>query len=299
MQFVRYARAAAIALLGGLAIGSSALAERDRNYTPEEYCQALLGLGYLIPASCADVEEPLVRQSTLEFEQDYNLPPDGNPDPRTQDMLAKVVRTLRDNLKIVVGSSLSMSQYYDAELEVEVVRFQESFNLPATGIASQIVRERLNREATELMASRPLFEPPSNGRPPASRMSFYRTDEQARQALMGLGYDVPSSGSLTEGRNRSIDEPTRRALADFQFKRGLAASGSFDEETEFVLGETIREIKRDLNQVVVLDNTPLPLTAIYGLRAREVVEEFQIRYGLPVTGVLVEDDRLLLEELAQ
>lgn len=115
-------------------------------YTQGQLRSLLLGFGYDV-----NPQQPLTDVSTVRAIQDiqslYNLPPTGQPDQRTQEILATLVKNLRNSLRIVLRSDLPITQFYDAQAQAAVREFQTRYGLPANGAATLALRSRIDAEA--------------------------------------------------------------------------------------------------------------------------------------------------------
>ncbi|MBW4539989.1 MAG: peptidoglycan-binding protein [Myxacorys chilensis ATA2-1-KO14] len=115
-------------------------------YTEGQLRSLLLGFGYDV-----NPQQPLTDVSVVRAIQDiqslYNLPPTGRPDQRTQEIMATLVRNLRNSLRIVLRSNLPITQFYDAPTQAAVREFQSRYGLPVNGAATLVLRSRIDAEA--------------------------------------------------------------------------------------------------------------------------------------------------------
>ncbi len=144
--------AISLGLAASLVSYEVAFAVRSRDYTPREFRAMLRGFGYNVtPGNTLRDQETIA--AIRQFQQGYRLEVDGIAGPITQNLSADLVRILKNNLNLVVKPSpgLSSSQFYDAQTEAAVRRFQQQFNLQATGIATLADRQRLDLEARRIL----------------------------------------------------------------------------------------------------------------------------------------------------
>jgi peptidoglycan hydrolase-like protein with peptidoglycan-binding domain len=115
-------------------------------YTEGQLRSILLGFGYDI-----NPQQPISDLSVVRAIQDiqflYGLPQTGQPDPRTQEIIASLVKNLRNSLRIVLRSNLPVTRFYDAQAQAAVRQFQTKYGFPVTGTANLSVRGRIDAEA--------------------------------------------------------------------------------------------------------------------------------------------------------
>lgn len=115
-------------------------------YTEGQFKAILLGFGYDINPEAPMSDPPTVR-AIRELQQIYGLSETGQADRATQETLSRVVRNLRNNLKVVLQNDLPIAQVYDAATQASVRLFQTRFKLRVTGIANLEVRSLIDQAA--------------------------------------------------------------------------------------------------------------------------------------------------------
>lgn len=155
MMWNRYGLSAAVIGLGlaaSVVSAEVAFAQRSRNYTPREFRAVLRGFGYNVTAGDSLTDEA-TRTAIRQFQQGYKLQVDGIAGPVTQNFAANITKILKSNLNLVLKPSpgLPITQFYDAQTEAAVNKFQEQVNLSVTGIANLQVRQRLDQAAREVL----------------------------------------------------------------------------------------------------------------------------------------------------
>ncbi|MGF1677536.1 MAG: peptidoglycan-binding domain-containing protein, partial [Rivularia sp. (in: cyanobacteria)] len=90
-------------IAGSVAVSSTVMAARQRNYTPREFRSVLYGLGYNVAVSDAPLTDAQTTKAIREFQQGYKLGVDGIAGPKTQDFAAEIVRSLKYNLNLVTN----------------------------------------------------------------------------------------------------------------------------------------------------------------------------------------------------
>jgi peptidoglycan hydrolase-like protein with peptidoglycan-binding domain len=115
-------------------------------YTEAQFRALLLGFGYEINA-----QRPLSDRAAVlairDFQQQYGIGESGQADQKTQAIAASVMRNLRNGLRLVLRNNLPITQYYDADVATALRQFQGRYGLPANGLATALVRSRVDAEA--------------------------------------------------------------------------------------------------------------------------------------------------------
>jgi peptidoglycan hydrolase-like protein with peptidoglycan-binding domain len=125
----------------------------------------------------------------------------------------------------------------------------------------------------------------------AARARDY-TPQEFRSVLQGLGYDVAlTNAPLT-------DEPTRRAIRDFQQRYKLSVDGVAGPNTQNVAADLVRNLQGSLN-LVVKPNPSLPRNQFYGPQTTAAVRAFQRKFNLQETGIASLPVRVRLDEEAR
>ncbi|MEM7555332.1 MAG: peptidoglycan-binding protein [Cyanobacteria bacterium P01_A01_bin.84] len=134
-------------------VSNSGWAARQRNYSGKEFCAVLRGLGYEVKVSNSCIQTQQTKRAVRLFQKGYKLGVDGIVGPKTQDHAASIVTILEKNLNLVVKpeNPLTANQFYDLQTEAVVKQYQQKLGLTPTGIADLRLRQRLNRDAKEML----------------------------------------------------------------------------------------------------------------------------------------------------
>jgi peptidoglycan hydrolase-like protein with peptidoglycan-binding domain len=115
-------------------------------YTEAQFRALLLGFGYEINA-----QRPLSDRSAMlairDFQQLYGIGESGQADQKTQAIASSVMRNLRNGLRLVLQINLPITPYYDGDVAAALRQFQTRYGLPANGVATSLVRSRVDAEA--------------------------------------------------------------------------------------------------------------------------------------------------------
>ncbi len=140
---------AAVILAGtaSLANYQTALAARNRDYSPREFRSLLHYLGYNVVLGDS-LNDEVTERAIRQFQQRYNLNVDGRANPQTQNLAADLMRDLQASLNLVLKPEppLPQNQFYGIGTIDSVRHFQKKVLLPETGIANLDTRERLFQE---------------------------------------------------------------------------------------------------------------------------------------------------------
>ena len=139
-----------------MAIAQTATPAQQQIYTPQQFRSVLRGLGYKVTVSNAPLTDPETRKAIQEFQKGYGIKPaDGIAGPITQAFATDIVRILQANLNLVAKPSppLPRNRYYGPQTEAAVRQYQKKVGLPETGIADLALRQRLDKEAKEILES--------------------------------------------------------------------------------------------------------------------------------------------------
>ncbi|MEA5593980.1 peptidoglycan-binding protein [Rivularia sp. UHCC 0363] len=141
----------ACVIAGSVAVSSTVLAARQRNYTPREFRSVLYGLGYDVGVSDAPLTDAQAKKAIREFQQGYKLGVDGIAGPKTQDFAAEIVKSLKYNLNLVAkpNPKLRLDQFYGLTTQDAVKEYQEQLQVEKTGIADLALRQKLNQQAKQ------------------------------------------------------------------------------------------------------------------------------------------------------
>ena len=143
--------ATACLIAGGVAVSSTVIAARQRNYTPREFRSVLYGLGYNVRVSNEPMTDAQTRKAIREFQQGYKIGVDGIAGPNTQNLAAEIVRSLKNNLNLVANPNpkLPLNQFYGPRTQDVVKEYQQNLQVEQTGIADLALRQRLNQQAKQ------------------------------------------------------------------------------------------------------------------------------------------------------
>ena len=143
--------ATACLIAGGVAVTSTVLAARERNYTPREFRSVLYGLGYDVKVSDAPLTDAQTKKAIREFQKGYKIGVDGIAGPQTQNFAAEIVKSLKYNLNLVANPDpkLPLNQFYGPRTQEVVQQYQEKLQLEQSGIADLALRQQLNQQAKQ------------------------------------------------------------------------------------------------------------------------------------------------------
>jgi peptidoglycan hydrolase-like protein with peptidoglycan-binding domain len=287
-----------VALLGTASVVMVASPSRAGDYSPEAFVEVLHGLGY--PVALGDsINADRVRQSILDLQIQAMLPATGQLNDATERYAADGVGLIQRQLNDILGSGLPGSPFYRELTTGAIVKFQQRYGLPVTGIADIATRQELQRAVLDLSRTAPPPGRASRG-VETSRISTYRvpaanlpgnlyTESEFRVILQGLGYDISPDRPLS-------DRPTVRAIRNFQRQYRLSETGVADGNTENTARQILRSLQQNLQAVVDRD---LPVTDFYDAPTRALVQRFQRIRGITVDGIATPNVRKLLQSLAQ
>jgi peptidoglycan hydrolase-like protein with peptidoglycan-binding domain len=144
---------AACLVTASVIISNTTFAARQRNYTPQEFRAVLRGLGYNVKVTNAPLTDKETKAAISEFQKGYKLTVDGIAGPKTQDFAATIVQILQGNLNAVLKPKqpLPRDQFYSDRTEELVKEYQKKYELQETGIADLGLRQRLDKEAKEII----------------------------------------------------------------------------------------------------------------------------------------------------
>ncbi len=146
--------ASAFVAASSLAMSDVAMAARQRNYTPIEMRSVLRGLGYNVAVKNGPLTDAATKKAIRDFQTHYDLSPDGTAGPKTQDLAATIMEILQANLNLVVKPNplLGRNQFYGPQTEEVVKLYQQKSQLQPTGIANLALRQKLDKEAEQLVS---------------------------------------------------------------------------------------------------------------------------------------------------
>ncbi|MBD2083152.1 peptidoglycan-binding domain-containing protein [Leptolyngbya sp. FACHB-17] len=118
-------------------------------YTEPQTKAILAGFGYDINPQ-APLGDPATVRAIRDLQRLYGLSETGAINRDTEEQLSRVMRNLRNNLKLILRSNFAIAQYYDAATRAAVEQFQSRYSLRVNGIASLAVRSRIDAEARRI-----------------------------------------------------------------------------------------------------------------------------------------------------
>ncbi|AFY48604.1 putative peptidoglycan binding protein [Nostoc sp. PCC 7524] len=144
---------AACLVTASVIVSNTTFAARQRNYTPQEFRAVLRGLGYNVKVTNAPLTDKETKAAISEFQKGYKLTVDGIAGPKTQDFAATIVQILQGNLNAVLKPKqpLPRDQFYSDRTEDLVKEYQKKHKLQETGIANLALRQKLDKEAKEII----------------------------------------------------------------------------------------------------------------------------------------------------
>jgi peptidoglycan hydrolase-like protein with peptidoglycan-binding domain len=147
-------------------MSGTAIAARQRNYTPIEMRSVLRGLGYKVAVVNGPLTDAATKKAIRDFQKHYDLGADGIAGPRTQDYAATIMGILQANLNLVVKPNplLTRNQFYGPQTEAAVKLYQQKSQLSQTGVADLALRQKLDKEAEQLV-SQPAAKPTRSTKP--------------------------------------------------------------------------------------------------------------------------------------
>lgn len=123
-------------------------------------------------------------------------------------------------------------------------------------------------------------------------MDMPYTLSQFKAVLHGLGYSLGPDG-LAGNYGNLLDPYTQAAIREFQTHYHLTVSGQLDRATQEKARQLIRNLQHSLNLAI---DAQLPINEFYGPGTTRAVQTFQMRLGLPVTGVASATVRQALDD---
>src|SRR6476659_5340838 len=79
-----------------------------------------------------------------EFQAQYSLPITGRLDTATEIKAGQIIKNLQYSLNLTVNAKLPVSEFYGPLTLRAMKTFQQTYGLPATGIANLTVRKKLD-----------------------------------------------------------------------------------------------------------------------------------------------------------
>ncbi|MBD1997332.1 peptidoglycan-binding protein [Leptolyngbya sp. FACHB-541] len=89
-----------------------------------------------------------------EFQAQFGLPITGKVDQPTCERARQLIRNLQHSLNLTINAQLPINEFYGPRMIRAVMQFQQSHDMPMTGIAGSTVRQKLNEEVKKLLRQR-------------------------------------------------------------------------------------------------------------------------------------------------
>lgn len=120
-------------------------------YSLSQFKEVLDGLGFHLGpdglnGNNGNILDVYTQSAIREFQYQYKLPLTGKFDSATDDKAQKVMRNLQYSLNLTVDAQLPVNEFYGPLTLQAVKTFQRAYALPATGIATLIVRQKVDEE---------------------------------------------------------------------------------------------------------------------------------------------------------
>ena len=134
-------------------------------YSLTQIKEVLDGLGYNLGPNGIngnyDATLDIYTQAALrEFQAQYSLPITGRLDAATEVKAGQIVKNLQYSLNLTINSKLPVSEFYGPLTLRAMKTFQQTYGLPATGIANLTVRKKLDEEAKKRLPRAADFNAP-------------------------------------------------------------------------------------------------------------------------------------------
>jgi Putative peptidoglycan binding domain len=125
-------------------------------YALNQFKAVLDGLGYNLGpngygGNHSNALDFYTQAAIQEFQTHYHLPVTGTLDTTTSEKARQLVRNLKHSLNLAIDAQLPINEFYGPRTFQAVMRFQKLHHLPVTGIASSVVRNKLDAEVKELL----------------------------------------------------------------------------------------------------------------------------------------------------
>lgn len=120
-------------------------------YSLSQFKEVLDGLGFHLGpdglnGNNGNILDVYTQSAIREFQYQYKLPLTGRLDSATDDKAQKVMRNLQYSLNLTVDAQLPVNEFYGPLTLQAVKAFQRAYSLPATGIATLTVRQKIDEE---------------------------------------------------------------------------------------------------------------------------------------------------------
>jgi peptidoglycan hydrolase-like protein with peptidoglycan-binding domain len=188
-----------------------------RKYTPRQFRAVLQGLGYKVNVSNAPLTDAETKAAIKEFQRGYRLKPaDGVAGTKTEDFAAQIVEILQANLNLVLKpkSPLPRNQYYGSQTEAAVKQYQKKNQLPETGIADLALRQKLDKEAENLIsAPAPTSTKKPSTKPKPSPTPTASPEETSTPETTSTPTSSPETTSTPSASPEATSTPTTKPTA--------------------------------------------------------------------------------------
>ncbi|MCL6433238.1 MAG: peptidoglycan-binding protein [Leptolyngbyaceae cyanobacterium HOT.MB2.61] len=120
-------------------------------YSLSQFKEVLDGLGFHLGpdglnGNNGNILDVHTQSAIREFQYQYKLPVTGRLDSATDDKAQKIMRNLQYSLNLTVNAQLPVNEFYGPQTLQAVKSFQKVYGLPVTGIATLMVRQRIDQE---------------------------------------------------------------------------------------------------------------------------------------------------------
>ncbi|WP_421657420.1 peptidoglycan-binding protein [Leptothermofonsia sp. ETS-13] len=124
-------------------------------YSLSQFKEVLDGLGFHLGpdglnGNNGNILDVHTQSAIREFQYQYKLPITGRLDSATDDKAQKIIRNLQYSLNLTVDAQLPVNEFYGPLTLQAVKSFQRVYGLPVTGIATLMVRQRIDQEVRNL-----------------------------------------------------------------------------------------------------------------------------------------------------
>ncbi len=121
-------------------------------YSLAQFKEVLDGLGFHLGpdglnGNNGNILDIYTQAAIREFQYQYQLPLTGKLDSVTDEKAQRVMRNLQYSLNLTVDAQLPVNEFYGPRTLQAVKAFQRAYGLPPTGIASLLVRQKIDEEA--------------------------------------------------------------------------------------------------------------------------------------------------------
>jgi peptidoglycan hydrolase-like protein with peptidoglycan-binding domain len=121
------------------------------SYTLSQFKEVLDGLGFSlgpdgINGNNGNILDIYTQAAIREFQSQYGLPINGKLDSTTEEIAKRIVRNIQYSLNLMVNAQLPVNEHYGPRTLQAMKTFQRAYGLPATGIATLTVRQKLDQE---------------------------------------------------------------------------------------------------------------------------------------------------------